>query len=92
VWTWIDGPPPRVDRNLDEYLAQPDISFAEKYGLSGGGLMPTLLLGLGIGLVLGGLAFGYTAVLRHNLRPHSALQKLKRLLRCAFQQQLSGGQ
>jgi membrane protease YdiL (CAAX protease family) len=65
VWTWIDGPPPRVDRNLDEYLAQPDISFAEKYGLSGGGLMPTLLLGLGIGLVLGGLAFGYTVVLRH---------------------------
>jgi hypothetical protein len=67
VWTWIDGSPPtpRKDMALDEYLAEPDISFAEKYGLSAGGLMPALLLGLGGGLALGGLAHGYTVVLRH---------------------------
>lgn len=67
VWTWIDGPPPtpRQDKALDEYLAEPDISFAQQYGLAGGGLIPALLLGLGIGLVLGGLAQGYTVVLRH---------------------------
>lgn len=67
VWTWIDGPPPtpRNDKNLADYLAEPHISFAEKYGLTGAGLMPALLLGLGIGLALGGLAHGYTVVLRH---------------------------
>jgi hypothetical protein len=67
VWTWIDGPPatPRQDKALEEYLAEPDISFAEKFGLTGGGLMRTLLLGLGIGLALGGLAHGYTVILRH---------------------------
>ncbi len=67
VWTWVDGPPPtpRKDKALDEYLAEPDISFAEKFGLTGSGLMPALLLGLGIGLALGGLAHGYTVVLRH---------------------------
>ena len=67
MWTWIDGPTPtpRKDKALDEYLAEPDISFAQQYGLTGGGLMAALLLGLGIGLVLGGLAHGYTVGLRH---------------------------
>jgi membrane protease YdiL (CAAX protease family) len=67
VWTWIDGPPqtPRQDKALDEYLAEPVISFAEQYGLTGGRLMPALLLGLGIGLALGALAHGYTVVLGH---------------------------
>jgi membrane protease YdiL (CAAX protease family) len=80
VWTWIDGPPPtpRKDLTLDEYLAEPDSSFAEKYGLTGGGLVPALLLGLGIGLALGGLAHGYTVVLRH-------LPALTELLRNAQQ-------
>ncbi len=67
VWTWIDGLPPtlRQDMALEEYLAKPDLSFAEKYGLAGGGLLLGLLLGLGGGLTLGGLAHGYTVVLRH---------------------------
>jgi membrane protease YdiL (CAAX protease family) len=67
VWTWIDGQPPtpRKDLTLDQYLAEPDISFAKKYGIAGGGLLPALLLGLGIGLALAGLAHGYTILLRH---------------------------
>ena len=67
VWTWVEGPPPtpRADKALQDYLAGVDLSFAEKLGLTGSGLAPALLLGLGLGLVLGGVAHGYTALLHH---------------------------
>jgi hypothetical protein len=67
VWTWIDGPPatPRHEKSLDEYLAEPHLSFAEKYGFTLDGLLPALFLAAAMGLVLGGVAHGYIAVLRH---------------------------
>jgi membrane protease YdiL (CAAX protease family) len=67
VWQWTDGPLPIPSRekSLDEYLAEAHLSFAEKYGLTGGGLLRPLLLAAAIGLTLGVFAQGYMAVLRH---------------------------
>ena len=67
VWTWIDGPPPtpRLEKTLEDYVAEPHFSFAERYGMAGRGLLPALFLGLCVGLALGGFAHGYTAILRH---------------------------
>jgi membrane protease YdiL (CAAX protease family) len=67
IWTWAEGEPPtpRKEQTLDDYLAHRDLSFAEKFGLTGGGLVPALLAGLIVGAALGGLAHGYTALLHH---------------------------
>jgi membrane protease YdiL (CAAX protease family) len=67
IWTWVEGPPPvpRHEKTLDEYLAEPLFSFAETYGLAGRGLLPALLVAVSVGLALGGVAHGYTAVLHH---------------------------
>jgi membrane protease YdiL (CAAX protease family) len=65
IWTWAEGEPPtpRSEKTLDDYLAERDLSFGEKYGLTGSQLGPSLQLGLIIGVALGGLAHGYTALL-----------------------------
>jgi membrane protease YdiL (CAAX protease family) len=67
IWTWADGEPPtpRSEKTLDDYLAERDLSFAEKFGLTGSGLGTSLQLGLILGMALGGLAHGYTALLHH---------------------------
>jgi membrane protease YdiL (CAAX protease family) len=65
IWTWAEGEPPtpRSEKTLDDYLAERELSFAEKFGLTGSGLVPSLLAGLTVGVALGGLAHGYTALL-----------------------------
>ena len=67
LWSWRDGPlpTPLQEKSLDEYLAEPQRSFAERYGFTGGGLLQALLIAVAIGLALGGLAHVYLAVLRH---------------------------
>ena len=67
VWTWMEGPPPtpRLEKTLEEYVAEQHFSFAERYGLTGQGLLQALLIGLSMGVALGGFAHGYTAVLHH---------------------------
>lgn len=74
IWTWIHGAPaiPRHEQSLEAYLAEPALSFTERYGLAGGGLLPALLLAAAAGAALGGFAALYTAALGHvpSLAPH----------------------
>ncbi len=67
VWTWMDGAPalPRQEQSLEMYLAEPELSWAERYGLAGPGLPRALLMAVALGLALGGFGTLYTIALEH---------------------------
>lgn len=82
VWMWQAGSVPltRHELSLADYLNAPRLSFAEKYGLSGSGLLAALAAAAGIGLALGIAGQGYLAAIRHIPSIAESIRKSQELM------------